>query len=1012
MSTDTETKIVNYWKEFFPECTMDEFMNIVETYTGKKMLDLIKERTQNQYSDVDILKFFRIEQKHKDLFDQTGANYKWKGFVYPIVNYYFESTIQRLYLNNQFLVGDKAIDKLLQNLFDICHKIIFRTMVLELNIAREEKLLVGNDKYERAKYFSEILLNDTNYLKKLYSLYPELVLCLQNKIKNYFLYFIEILNNIENKSNEIEEEMPGYNRYGRIVEIDFGSGDTHRNGRAVSIIKYENGKLVYKPHDLKMDKSFQMLIEWLNEQSITGFIDLKTPKMYSNDDFGLMEYIKFEECKDKFEISDFYKRMGEFLGIFYTLNANDMHYENIIAKASYPMMIDLETVFHPIRHLLSSNENNLDYKVNKEISRSVSSISLLPSFIINKDDKLAINIGGMALCEPQKSPFKGWFIKDYDTDKASIIEGYGMIQPKDNNPMLLGEIIKSDDFVQDILLGFSCIYNWINDNKELYLQKVICLFRDVKCRYVHRPTNVYSRFLDTSYHPDILQRNVDRLVYLCRMGIGCQSKILQEIAKSEILDLKRGDIPSFHIGITDNKLYSSEDKFIKAPWKLTPLEEVEEKIYNMGKADYQRQIAIIKAHYRYTDYTINKTGLNFFSGNTIQEYDREKMVCDIEQIADLLLDKSIYGHTNSGKIGRTWVGLRSMNEHTHYVDCIGNALYSGNGGVALFIAYLAMVTQDKKWFKLTDEIVETILEEITTNGVTSSDNIGAFAGVFGEIYIIDIISTLLDDAALGKQMKEALISAYNRFDRIVNVNDIINGYAGILGVFLHFYEKYKSQELLNICSEIADKIIKNSKYDIESGGIYWDDGYSGYAHGNAGISAQLSRYVNISRDIQKNNYISQAIQFDRSLVDNNNGMWKKRINDPFVSYTWCNGATGMLLNRITLKKSGYKDETIDFEITKLVEAVKNNGFGKDYAICHGDLGNLAILKYVANQFDDISLYNACDATCFLFYQTYYNLNNFLEEEVWGFMTGLSGIGVSLLDFYTGKNYIANILMLK
>lgn len=142
MSTDTETKIVNYWKEFFPECTMDEFMNIVETYTGKKMLDLIKERTQNQYSDVDILKFFRIEQKHKDLFDQTGANYKWKGFVYPIVNYYFESTIQRLYLNNQFLVGDKAIDKLLQNLFDICHKIIFRTMVLELNIAREEKLLV------------------------------------------------------------------------------------------------------------------------------------------------------------------------------------------------------------------------------------------------------------------------------------------------------------------------------------------------------------------------------------------------------------------------------------------------------------------------------------------------------------------------------------------------------------------------------------------------------------------------------------------------------------------------------------------------------------------------------------------------------------------------------------------------------------------------------------------------------------------------------------------------------
>src|SRR5207245_83246 len=43
----------------------------------------------------------------------------------------------------------------------------------------------------------------------------------------------------------------------------------------------------------------------------------------------------------------FYQRTGALLAVFYSLNATDLHFENLIACRDYPVPVDLETLFHP-----------------------------------------------------------------------------------------------------------------------------------------------------------------------------------------------------------------------------------------------------------------------------------------------------------------------------------------------------------------------------------------------------------------------------------------------------------------------------------------------------------------------------------------------------------------------------------------------------------------------------------------------------------------------------------------
>jgi lantibiotic modifying enzyme len=54
--------------------------------------------------------------------------------------------------------------------------------------------------------------------------------------------------------------------------------------------------------------------------------------------------VENRNCNTKEEVYRFYRRMGIYIFIFYLLESNDIHGENMIACGEYPVIVDMENM--------------------------------------------------------------------------------------------------------------------------------------------------------------------------------------------------------------------------------------------------------------------------------------------------------------------------------------------------------------------------------------------------------------------------------------------------------------------------------------------------------------------------------------------------------------------------------------------------------------------------------------------------------------------------------------------
>lgn len=113
-------------------------------------------------------------------------------------------------------------------------------------------------------------------------------------------------------------------------------------------------------------------------------------------------------------------------------------------------------------------------------------------------------------------------------------------------------------------------------------------------------------------------------------------------------------------------------------------------------------------------------------------------------------------------------------------------------------------------------------------------------------------------------------------------------------------------------------------------------------------------------------------------------------------------------------KNGYKDELFNEEIEIAIQSIIDKGLRRDWCLCHGDMGNLSILKEAAIILKDNKLYNKCVNTIENFIDYFMDeidKESFKEDENNGFMVGLSGVGYELLRV-NREEEMPNILSLE
>ncbi|HEX2926817.1 MAG TPA: type 2 lanthipeptide synthetase LanM, partial [Ruminiclostridium sp.] len=518
-------------------------------------------------------------------------------FFRPVIGYYTYNLNNFLdeieIIDNKHELLKAVIGTMLNSLFEMAYK----TLVLETNAAGMDGKLAGESPAERAEYFADVLLRDETCLRNIYEEYAELTRLMKLKVKNICSYVKEIIVNTKNEYDHLTFLFCNGESLGKIKAISFGSGDSHNSGKTVAKLLFTSGRiLIYKPRALEIEKGYFNFIRWINAQPISGFKILKAPMVHYINDAGWMEYIEYIHCDNKDQVQHFYSRIGQLLCILYILNARDFHFENIIACGEQPILIDLETLFNPEILNIEPGNANASETAMRIINNSVKCISLLPTQIVNPKNNKVIEVGGLSHKDRQLSPFKQYYIKDIDSDEIRVESAYGYVEGKDNSPSLNGDRINSANYLNEIKEGFVNTYEWIQENKGLFLEEVKYEFKDMLCRIVYRPTNLYLQLLATSYHPNLLRKKADRKVYLHRIGLVADERE-KTILYSELEQMLDSDVPYFSARFNGDWLLNNKHEAIFQLNTGSVFNNIARKTNSLCTEDLKWQLSVINYSY-------------------------------------------------------------------------------------------------------------------------------------------------------------------------------------------------------------------------------------------------------------------------------------------------------------------------------------------------------------------------------------------------------------------------------
>ncbi len=1008
--------VIKSWTSLYPEYGTQKYAEgLIERVWGISMKDMAEESCNILNAPEKLIKAaekLTKAEKHPKLdeFSKFIADKaSMYGFFVPVINYIFNN------YDKDFEKRRYPIGHVIETVITQVSEYTLKTLVLEINSAREKGILKGETSEERYKYFEKVLLSDIDFVTSLYARYNVLADVLIRAADDNCRYFLEILDNYE-KDKELIREKLGVSGCGAVKMIDTGKGDKH-NGKSVAFVEFEDGsKLIYKPHSLGTETGFFRLIEWFNGCKTDDLLDMRATESADASDHGWSLIIKCRDADSMQDVNDFYVRAGQMLCFLYTMNTVDCHFENIISDGAYPILVDCETLFHP--HIIGRNSgigrksDRIFELMTRHIDTSVMKVGLLPNFIIGgKNNDIRFDISGLGECGDHEFPFRQMRLIDEGRDTVRITYDFLKAKNTNNCPKYNGRQYSSYGYSKQLKEGFEKTFRWIIERKQEYREKIHEFFAGADIRLLFRATHIYARLLLTSYHPDFLEDSPSRKAILARIGINSDEET-RRMVKSEAKAMEKGNVPLFTCKIDGRDIYSDDELAWKEYLEKSPIDYADEKINGMSEETLYQQSEYIAMSFNMTGSgtEIDLTGIKFADDNKYGENSRSEWIKTAKDIGDYLLSMSLVME-DGGRIHRNWISctLKGNSESAADVTPVGYDVYNGSSGIILFLAKLGEITGEEKYISAAKESLNSIysfLDELNDKELCS---VGFFNGISGYLYAMNEVYSLTHDEECRKYI-DITFDIIDRSAGEMENYDIIGGIAGCISALTTIYEKPDtSGELKLRCRNITEKCIdrlKNTATEPKAGGISWKADYenknmTGFAHGNAGIIAVLAKAQRIfgaREDINK--LIEDALKFERMLYNKEDGNWL--INDMESKYGngWCHGVPGILLEKAELIANDYREKDIYSEYKAALGTTVNYSFGIGPSLCHGDLGNLQIVHYAAEVNSDEELKQRCehkfDEIVKKVIIPRYKGKSFRGTNSAGLMIGSAGFGYTLL----------------
>jgi lantibiotic modifying enzyme len=712
----------------------------------------------------------------------------------------------------------------------------------------------------------------------------------------------------------IVAELLGGTDPGPAVALRPGLGDQHCSGRSVMAVTFADGRaLIYKPRSQAGHALFGEILGWIN-QRVPG-ASLRGPAMVSRPDYGWLELIANDPLPAVSAAVDFYRREGILLAALYATHASDMHYENVIANGAVPVIIDVETLFHPALPGVSTTGGD---PAAEALAGSVYRAALLP--------RLTVDENGVA-------------------DKSGMCGDGHAKRLTGNRPHFDGKPVGPAGYEAALIEGFQLGYAAIAAEQASF-SRLIERGADLEVRTVIRESRGYADLIGQSSHPDLL-RDPDRLdeVFGVLREVSAAHPVWARLAEHEIADLWNGDIPLLTSHACSSDLLTSTGGRIPGVLDRPGLRCALDKVATMDDADLRRQGWIIAASLATSQPHEGHRGRRAAAGSlTAIAAGPDRLLAAACGLADqIVADASTWPDNGGERVN--WLGLQLVQD-THWMLLpMGAGLADGYLGVALFLAQLGQLTGISRYTDVAWRSLGAVPSLLAVLGAQAewlpAVGCGGTQGLGGISYGLARLSVLLHDAELASQADLAVELAAGA--DLTATPGWTAGTAGCLAAMMSVQAETGSRraaELARTCAGLLRGLVE------ETGGRCAPDDRpvpAGFA-GPAGVGWALTRFADVAADPACRRAGHRATQYAIGAVMP--ALSKATGAASAISVGWCSGLAGLLLARSSLPVG--LSETAATEsgaagvdaagADAAIRALDREAVLADLSLCHGELG--------------------------------------------------------------------------
>ena len=914
----------------------------------------------------------------------------------------------------------------------------YSSFLTEIGISDLERLLVNDlsdlysplifkdfDRYRKDSISNKFAYSDFIKYSKQYGFcqllteYPVLLRLLSVLIRQWMDTTSEFMIRLGRDSPLICKKIAQIQVDNKIISVSGSLSDKHSKGRSVLLITLQDGeKFLYKPKFVTLENNFYELICSLN--SISPPIDLRGMETLDMGAYGWTEFIENKSCKEISDFKNYYYRAGCLLAIFYILQGKDIHDENIVANGCYPIPIDLEVLFQSNSDviLIQNHPAFESLKIaNSKISNSVLSVGLLPNLGYDESRKV-YDVGGLNGNLISTNELVWENINSYNLS-YKIIQKTSSVHTNIPNfeNVLYGTL--SDNY-EHLINGFKDYSFFITSNGKRIFEKFLNLnFKDNPIRTLKRPTAFYALLLKRLRNYKNFKSGFEWSVqseFLCRyMSEDSQNNDVEwsniKAEKEALLNLS---IPSFNV-TTESSETSTTSHDVQG---ICSRQQSIYRLENYSTQEILYQCDLIRWS---LDSIISKKGSKIQNNKknsivlkSIPNNDEFNLLINyrIDKIYHLLNSVSIRSYSSVSWIGLDWFD----NSEIYKLNTLGNGLYSGNAGIAIFLAAYSKIREDKEALILCDQSLSVIKYHINSSSTKEwikRIGIGAGSGAAAIIYSLATIFQISNKEEYFDLSTRVSEQIHKNLIKEDNFLDIISGSSGLIMALLKLHKISNNEQLIDIATYCGHIICLKIQDRINSGKVL----LNGFSHGLAGISYSLMKLYEISNEIKFYKISKELINLENDTYNPEYSNWPDKRVRPMVydESKWCHGACGIGLSRAGLLKIKLFQDDKDLinDLSMSLNASNIYWPSDNMTLCCGSTGNIELLNSAGRLPNSKEHSNSAQIRLYEILKNYDELSLLtwgMNGEAYnlGFFQGVSGVGYSLIR--TNDKSLPNIAL--